>query len=125
MCVTINSMGCNAKPLSDKCNTGIRNALETKGCGGCPGVHNGTHQCSSDHHSSKTKGAEANSLIVQLATAFKKFSLPPQFHDGTGHLSDTKAVAHSPDPTMRNAAPQSSTIRRRSGHDNASFVPSS
>ena len=112
---------CGLKPGSEKCIGEINYAEKTTGCGGCPCVHEDGRSCVSEKDTTRAKKANADAGVIQARkNKGAENKSRPSHSDGTGHLSDTKAIARSTEPDMRGAAPKSSSLRLRSSH--AGFV---
>ena len=124
---------CELKPGSETCIGQITYAENSTGCGGCPSVSQmGGAVCVSKAPTTKKKmdltitaivTAKANKRRRTLAAeAQNKEKTPSSHSDGADNLSDEKYIAESSNPDMLGAAPQSSSLRRRSAHVNNSFV---
>ena len=96
-------MTCNLKPGTKVCISAINSAKLNPTCESCPAVEKiGGAVCESDKPTTRTKKTNALTAILrvktELAEAKKIKNEPPEMRDGTGHLSTTKAIAHSTEP---------------------------
>lgn len=96
---------CSLKPNSETCLIQMNKGVTTTGCGGCPVSAGKTHSCCSTHSGAtdtKKGYATANAILKKQTKEkeVKELALknPPTRSDGTGHLSNTKCLAHDVTP---------------------------